>query len=253
MSSTPDEIASCQVPSSGTRGSASPQALQKLRQHLIGRLQQSLRLSDQQHRRWSDGSPMLFFRKYSQVLEAVGIVSVLIREALAKGTVRETWKNTPSPQRPEISVPTTESIYLFDLMAIPLPFAADGPAKIPYCHLATMTSKAFLEEREWEGFCTLSDGICELRIEHPMRGMRFVVSDDPERSWQNLQAYGDDGIGTFSLSGRLASDTGEFRMVKAYTDGTLEWNWTCMMSPFGIVGSWGTNSLGGWLWLWKVL
>lgn len=178
---------------------------------------------------------------------------MLIREALAKGTVRETCKDTPSPQKPKISVPTTENINFFDLMDILLPFAADGPAKIPYCHLPIMTSKAFLEEREWEGFCTLSNGIYELRIEYPMRGMRFVVSDDPERPWQTLQANGEDGISTFSLSGRLAPDTGELRMVKAYTDGTLEWNWTCMMTPFGIVGSWGTNSLGDWLWLWKVL
>jgi hypothetical protein len=187
---------------------------------------------------------MLFTKKYSQALDAVGIVSILIREALARGIVRNSWA---APSSPGISVPTTESIEFFSLMDMPLPFVADGAAKLPYCHIATMTSKHFLEEGEWAGFYTVSTGAHELHIDWPMRGMRFRVCDDPERPWRHLQAYGNDGIGDFSLSSSMASATGEMTMVKAYTGGTLRWDWACMMTPFGIVDFWGTNSFGGWL------
>lgn len=227
-----------------TMSSPSVPPRQILRRELLGRLSQRLLLSDREHNWWSEGDGMLFTKKYSQALDAVGIVSILIREALARGIVRNSWA---APSSPGISVPTTESIEFFSLMDMPLPFVADGAAKLPYCHIATMTSKHFLEEGEWAGFYTVSTGAHELHIDWPMRGMRFRVCDDPERPWRHLQAYGNDGIGDFSLSSSMASATGEMTMVKAYTGGTLRWDWACMMTPFGIVDFWGTNSFGGWL------
>ncbi len=121
-----------------TMSSPSVPPRQILRRELLGRLSQRLLLSDREHNWWSEGDGMLFTRKYSQALDAVGIVSILIREALARGIVRNSWA---APSSPGISVPTTENIEFFSLMDMPLPFVADGAAKLPYCHLATMTSK----------------------------------------------------------------------------------------------------------------
>jgi len=251
MSSSPPDTASqaCLVQAYDTRGSASPRSRHRLRQQLIDRLHQRLLTSDPDGNWWSDDAT-LFARKYSRALEAVGILSILIREALANGTVRQTKAAPFARRRPDISVPTTESISFFNLMDMPLPFAADGAAKLPYCHLATMTSKAFLEEQEWAGFCAFSPRPHELLVEWPMHGMRFVVSDHPDGL--SLQTKGDDGRGGFLLYGRMTPDTGEMTLVRAYLDIEFRWNWTCMMTPFGMVGSWGTCNYGGWLWLWKV-
>ena len=85
-----------------------------------------------------------------------------------------------------------------------------------------------------------------------MHGIRFVATaqrGDP--TVLSLQGSGEDDIGTFDLEGKLASETGNINLRKTYSGGSPAWDWVCIMTPVGFVGSWGQEAFGGWVWLWK--
>lgn len=195
---------------------------------------------------WSSGNPTIYLIKYCQALLTLGIVSILLREALVKGTIQRPWPWSYPASQATVSIPTTESLDFCSIMDMPLPFAADIATRLPFCHLATMTSKSYVEDGEWVGFYNTSFGSPEVLFDMPMHGIRFQLRND------RLEASGEDGVGGFQLFGQLVLDTGEMSLTKRYNSGQPEWAWSCMMTPFGIAGTWGTSNYGGWLWLWKV-
>ncbi|KAK6496207.1 hypothetical protein TWF481_002231 [Arthrobotrys musiformis] len=69
-----------------------------------------------------------------------------------------------------------------------------------------------------------------------------------------VKAIAKDGIGDFAIWGKFYPQTGKVHLTKIYfkdgESGTM-WNWTAFMTPFGIVGRWGTSGFGGYVWLWK--
>ena len=87
----------------------------------------------------------------------------------------------------------------------------------------------------------------------PMHGIRFIAApqDDSQRTL-NLRGTGEDGIRSFHLDGNLVPETAQIRLKKRYAGGYSERSWACMMTPMGIVCSWGPNNYDGWIWLWKV-
>lgn len=256
--SPPDDVAQPGLlPAGRTSNSAFPPPRQVLRQHLMTHLSWPLlTYGDEEHWWCPERETTAFLNIYCKALEALGFLSIRIREELAKGTIREVNRLgfDSSPAAPvQISVPTTESIRFHTFMDIPLPFAKDILTVLPFCHLTSMTSKAFLEDGEWAGFYSMSFGHMRTRtFDPPMRGVQFQVCDDPELPARNLQARGQDEVGSFQLYGKIALKTGEMTLEKQYDDYGPHWSWVCVMTPFGIAGTWGRDDWGGWVWLWKV-
>ena len=126
-----------------------------------------------------------------------------------------------------------------------------------------MTTVEFLEDGEWAGFYTMSSytprvGLSgSVLFDPPMHGIRFVATaqcGDP--IVLSLQGTGKDAIAAFDLEGKLNPETGNISLSKRYSGGYLTWDWVCIMTPAGIVGSWGQQRseggrYGGWIWLWK--
>lgn len=195
---------------------------------------------------------------YCKALKAQGIMSLVFRETLIKGSI---WYQPRTihhyaSSTADIAVPATETIDFHHLMDMPLPFTTDATAQFQYCHLPKMTSKHFLEDGEWAGvyYARTRGGSNFPRFAPPMHNVRFRVNLDPAQPFfVSLEASGRNGLGEFSLRGRMEKESGQMTLEQVYTGGTQKWDWTCMMTPFGIVGSWGDRrQFRGWTWLWKV-
>lgn len=193
-----------------------------------------------------------FIQKRVQALLAVGLFSVKLRETIELGRIR------PQPnglsQIPTMAVPTSSSIPFRLMMDVPLPFAPSATMEFASCHLAKMTTSDFLEDGEWAGFYSMSYGPDEcMSFDPPMHGIRFVAtatSNSP--TTLDLHGTGEDGIAAFDLKGKIVPGTGQIFLRKVYSGGSPTWEWACMMTPVGIVGSWGDQNYYGGLWLWKV-
>ncbi|KAL9579461.1 MAG: hypothetical protein Q9212_005095 [Teloschistes hypoglaucus] len=195
---------------------------------------------------------------YCKALKAQVTLSMFFRESRIQGTgwYRPSLTHSYRSSADDIAVPTTESIDFHHLMDIPLPFTTDATARFQYCHLPKMTSKHFLEDGEWAGvyYAHTRNGSNFPRFAPPMRNVRFQANLDPAQPrFVILEAGGRNALGEFSLQGRMEKESGQMTLKQVYTGGTPKWDWTCMMTPFGIVGSWGDRrQFRGWAWLWKV-
>ncbi len=185
----------------------------------------------------------------ARALMAVGIFSVLLREAYENGRIRR--HQNFLPRSPIMSFPSPTSIPFHLLMDVPLPFSPDAAEKFSSCHLARMTTVDFLQDGEWTGFYAMSfDYKNPALFDPPMRGIRFAATANSD-SETTLYGTGEDSVGAFHLEGTLGPSTGNIRLTKMYEGGLPVWNWECLMTPVGIVGCWGCPEYGGWLWLWK--
>ena len=197
----------------------------------------------------------MFLQKHVRALTAVGIFSIFLRMTIECGGIRRLAYALPSTA--VIAVPTSADIPLHLMLDVPLPFTSSASMEILSCHLPKMTTVDFLEDGEWAGFYGISyapstgrhEPLC---FDPPMHGIHFVATaqhGDP--TILSLQGSGEDAIGAFDLEGKLASKTGNINMRKTYSGGSPAWDWVCIMTPVGIVGSWGQEDFGGWIWLWK--
>ncbi|KZV60534.1 hypothetical protein PENSPDRAFT_340371 [Peniophora sp. CONT] len=62
----------------------------------------------------------------------------------------------------------------------------------------------------------------------------------------HLFGEGQDNVGSFTLSVRVARRTGLFDGIKSYTQNQIRWDWRGCVTPFGLVGRWE----GGPVWIW---
>ena len=146
--------------------------------------------------------------------------------------------------------PSPEKVPLWALMGLQMPFS--GSTSLSEGYLKTLTSATFLEEGEWVGY--YSSGLVlvvrrEIRFDPPMHSIRFNVLQQSPGIFE-LQADGIDNVGTFTLRGHVQS-IGKVSMVKTYAAG-LSWRWDARMTPFGIIGAWGSGgTIFGNFWIWK--
>ncbi len=197
----------------------------------------------------------MLMRKRIQAFIAVGVFAMLLRNDICEGDVERRWDRMTNGARPPFAamiVPNVRDIPFYSMMDLPLPFSPTAPEEFATCHLPYMTSQDFLADGEWTGFYSISMGSGGyIDFDPPMHGIRFVthVFDDKPTT-VNVRATGMDGVGSFDLSGQIDRESGKVVLRKSYSD-THEWQWCCLMTPYGIVGTWGSGLYGGWLWLWK--
>ena len=99
----------------------------------------------------------------------------------------------------------------------------------------------------------MSFGQHRIDFDPPMHGIRFAATTSSNGSSTiKLEGTGEDGIGHFDLNGSAVPETGQIVLKKVYAVGNVKWDWACLTTPLGIVGSWGGEYYGGWIWLWKV-
>lgn len=128
----------------------------------------------------------------------------------------------------------------------PLPFAGI-PFKNPEGSFhQTMTSKGFLEDGEWVGYC--SNDLAENTYPLVTR-VNFNVSDTV-RSWvRSLKGSGEYSFGRFTLSGKI--EVWGFDVTETHVTGATR-RWGARMTPFGIIGCWGKDGeKQGDVWFWK--
>ena len=203
-------------------------------------------------------SPETLSQNRVQALLAVGILAVNLRELMEIVRVRRLSNILPQPwdlllRTATVTVPTSTSIPFHFMMDVPLPFSPNAAIKFASCHLAKMTTVDFLEDGEWAGYYSLRHWRDErVPFDPPMHGIRFVgTTNSDSTTTLNLRGTGEDAVGAFDLEGKLAPETGHLVLRKTYSGGSPVWDWVCIMTPVGIVGSWGEDIYGGWIWLWK--
>ena len=128
-------------------------------------------------------------------------------------------------------------------------YFANAAKDFPACHLSKLTIPEFLEDGERFGFYSY-DNQERMSFGLPMHDVRFRENSSIDN--RRVHAAGMDGVGSFYLDGLIVPD-GKVRLPKRYHRGPV-WRWTCVVTPFGIVGTWGgfnLHSVNGWFWLWK--
>ena len=224
----------------------------RTRKNMTHYLKQPLYMPGVEASYFSAYNPRMLMQKRAQALVTVGLFSVILREAIELGRIMRVQNMLV--EGPSMAVPTSSSIPFHLMMDLPLPFSPSATTEFATCHLAKMTTADFLEDGEWTGFYSLSSIRQDtIAFDPPMHGIQFVATPQGGSSRTlKLRATGEDGIQAFDLEGEIVSETGRITLEKRYLGGHPTWDWVCMMTPMGIVGSWGRNHFGGWIWLWKV-
>ena len=152
-----------------------------------------------------------------------------------------------------VSDPSGDQIPFSSFMKIPVPFLESNAKDFTCCHLPKMTNPTFLIGDEWVGYYSYGSNI--MNLDPPMRGIIFERDHTASVSAPGLMplwARGIDNVGDFTLEGEIDCRRGSFTFVKQYTHGH-RWQWSGMMTPFGMAGKWygASYSQWGWFWLWK--
>ena len=232
------------------------QRRRRVREKLMRYLSEPLQSHSEAFDTFTACHPAMLMQKRVRALTAVGVFSILLRKTIESGGIRRLVYVLHQPA--VTAVPTSADIPLHLLLDVPLPFTSSASVEILSCHLAKMTTVNFLEDGEWAGFYSMSYFLPRrgrgesVDFDPPMHGIRFVTTaqfSDP--TVLSLQGTGEDAIGAFDLEGKIARETGNINLRKTYSGGHPTWDWLCIMTPVGIVGSWGRGAYGGWIWLWK--
>ena len=136
-------------------------------------------------------------------------------------------------------------------MDLPLPFTPNITKEFAKCHLPRMTTKQFFEDIVWQGFYAISWYTDGAQFDPEMSGIVFKVNGQDDDRITLSADDGVDNVGKFNLRGSITTMTGKFEMTKRYTELSITWEWRGVLTPFGLIGIWGDNVYGGWVWLWK--
>jgi hypothetical protein len=225
-----------------------------IRQRLLGALRQPLYASAGSTLSSTSHSAKELAARQRGANAALGMFHFELCRALAINSIRihNNFTYNPAASTAFLPPPSSFDIPFLSFMDLPLPFSSDAAKEFGLCHLRTMTRPEFLEDGEWAGYyCYSSPTPRVIDFDAPMLGIRFVTRRSNVNSTTlGLSAAGVDSIGGFSLHGEIDVESGVATMRKQYVTGTA-WDWHCVMTPFGIVGSWGRQRFGGWFWLWK--
>ena len=112
-----------------------------------------------------------------------------------------------------------------------------------------MATADFLEDGQWARYYFTNSRLRSYQHpQTPIDEMRFVATRESDSARTlNLHSTGTDGTGAFDLDGTLFQETGQILLMKRYVGGQV-WSSAGIMTPMGIVGSWGSIFFGGWMW-----
>ena len=177
-------------------------------------------------------------------------------------------------------------IPFLNLMRLPAPFpSSEGAdeAALTTCHLEAMTTPAFFADDEWVGYQFSSDARRDSAL-HQMhfdarevgKSMAVGITARPGEGSRPLPHDRSDAPGSVKLLshtafrrsrmilvGTVCRTSGWVHLQKQYS-GCVVWHYAGVMTPFGIVGTWGETITGdegpglwgqkemkGWFWLFK--
>jgi hypothetical protein len=120
----------------------------------------------------------------------------------------------------------------------------DGLAGTPLAGLSSTSG------RRWAGHYTVG-GPSEMN-DPPMFFKLYLAPPPSANAAANMVYFrgeGADSAGSFTLKGASDTETGVVIAVKNY--GRWEWKWHGVITPFGMIGVWGTGTqASGWWWIW---
>ena len=150
----------------------------------------------------------------------------------------------------------------------PAPAYEDEDDDVPFgeCH-AQMLSPDFLSSGQWTGYSSdQRRALGRRRFDPLMHSIQLVARDTDTPKWDvggyitytiiDSQSRGTDSVGDFSLEGRVRHNDGDILLTKRYLSEDLSCEWEARMTPFGMVGAWGTGRgldtrFRGYFWIWK--
>ena len=197
-------------------------------------------------------------------IEAVSALVSLVRDSVPNDYVNNYWRGSNLSQCEALRTltdPIIDSASLHHVIKFSLPFEDSSALSLSTAHLATMTALDFLEAAEWIGIYTMSfprettkpDLPSPVRYDPPMQGIYFAAGIDTHQPHVVcVSGTGHDKVGEFNLDGYIHRLNGYVDITKTYSTGRPVWHWHGLMTPFGIVGTWGGRRQGGWVWLWKL-
>ncbi|KAI5369340.1 hypothetical protein Slin15195_G002160 [Septoria linicola] len=176
------------------------------------------------------------------------------------------WPFNDSARVPHIPHPAVEQIHMQPLSndyELPLPFSNNFDQWFSK-HIDAMAAGEYLTSGKWQGYYIHfgSFTIAARQVDPPMKEIRFAPDDpassDVKDGLPLIASNCHDGIDTFTIRGTFSKqdDGVVFDGKKRYTHGTV-WDWKLRLTPFGLVGYWGTIReqrlhRSGAVWLWKV-
>ncbi|KAJ7132084.1 hypothetical protein C8R44DRAFT_977758 [Mycena epipterygia] len=90
--------------------------------------------------------------------------------------------------------------------------------------------------------------------------MRMSLRRSPTNGTNSIAFHGSgsDHVGGFSIQGNIELASGLLEAKKTYTPtaGSHQWSWSGLVTPFGLVGRWGSPEVNdlpggsGWWWIW---
>ncbi|EMD01048.1 hypothetical protein BAUCODRAFT_29429 [Baudoinia panamericana UAMH 10762] len=187
------------------------------------------------------------------------------------------WPYNAAAQVPHIAPPKAAQIPLDLHVNPPLPFAEPGSWNNWYkaYNLANLHDQNYFTSSAWCGYYT-HFGMQARYQDPPMLNIRFqtpqIQLEGESHVRSHIIAPGcHDGVGAFTIHNVriLETEYGEvvFRALKAYTNNWSSWHWDLRVTPFGLLGFWGTNTNSirsgfesdpgfginrmGMVWLWK--
>jgi hypothetical protein len=141
-------------------------------------------------------------------------------------------------------------------MTIPLPFLESSATDFASCHLQKMTSQAFLVGDEWVGCFIYALQLVQDSIRLCVTFEGYTESVTPGLILLTGRGTDTDLARDFTLTGEMSCDDGKLMLSKQYiSDLNHSYQYSGLMTPFGIVGNWFFLTGGvideGLFWLWK--
>ncbi|KAK5701249.1 hypothetical protein LTR17_022747 [Elasticomyces elasticus] len=208
----------------------------------------------------------------SDFLMVLSIIAIYLRTSIGKRLAA--WPYNGAANVPYIQPPQIQQIPIVTGVRPPLPFGDSRVWNSWYerYNEGLYTSPNYFTDGAWCGYYTGMDDGLRGSIDPPMVGIKFHVVPTPEYRPDELSLRATDcrdGLGLFDVTGGFMhsgdDETGdiEFTALKQYHNNGQAWLWDLKLTPFGLVGYWGSDEQQygghgefgmarlGLVWLWK--
>ncbi|KAK5713299.1 hypothetical protein LTR17_017669 [Elasticomyces elasticus] len=208
----------------------------------------------------------------SAFLMVLSTIALYLRTSIGKRLAA--WPYNGAANVPYIQPPQIQQIPIVTGVRPPLPFSESREWNSWYerYNEGLYTSPDYFTEGAWCGYYTGKGNTLRGSIDPPMIGIKFQVVPTPEYRPDELSLRATDcrdGQGLFDVTGGFThsgdDETGdiEFTALKQYHNNGQAWLWDLKLTPFGLVGYWGSDEQQygdhgefgmarlGLVWLWK--